>query len=527
MSIESSNVTFSHIAEFLPQDIWTNILLQLDSDPLKQGGSLYLLLQLNKAMFNLVMQHPAIQLIIKEKFKKYTVDNISMWTSFMRFNLDYIKGINKRKINRDTYKTFGNNVSCLVLEFRNLVPIYLTSRKIRFQKQDELLMCPELNSIFGNNYLDLIRLYETSLYVFDLVIKEIQEDNIEASKRGRAKRLSEHHTRLLFGLPILNFGFLFYHLILSFFSDEAFKYPSGVNFKSTDILYFGLAFLVFPIYIRAIYKTLETHLYFHNRLKELWEIREEYHWRFDEFKGHFERLFAFHHAFPVDVPLCICEAGEPETFDLESDTYFLTKIISKTDNSISFKLYFYEHQTNKLNNVFLSDELNVALQEKLGFQRPIEASLMQEIKALLHLDQQELQEKLKHRDELVYLFMGEKFKDSNSTAIINIQNKIKQYPDMTSQKLFELMQTEINQRVGSKFSFLTHFKESNRDTSVQKLYNLVNGGQFGLKKLDLINSREDRKKLIEFIRDEKSFVENHSKLALMNNSFRFGAMSLA
>jgi len=129
---------------------------------------------------------------------------------------------------------------------------------------------------------------------------------------------------------------------------------------------------------------------------------------------------------------------------------------------------------------------------------------------------------LQQRDALITLFTSERFKNTNSTGILNIQNTIAEHPHISCDKLFTLIQTEINNRTSIQTNVVSFFKDQFRNSNMQLLYNKVNGGQFGLlPKMDLVGSSDDRKSLIKFIKDTPSFV---SKVFSDNDpGIKFGA----
>jgi len=114
---------------------------------------------------------------------------------------------------------------------------------------------------------------------------------------------------------------------------------------------------------------------------------------------------------------------------------------------------------------------------------------------------------IQQRDALLSLFLSDKFKDTNSSAIQNIQKAIAKYPDMSCERFFSLIQTEINRSTSIEKNLVSFYKDNNRHPNMQSLYNTVNGGQFGtLKKMDLIKSFDDRQSLIYFINHTPTFV---------------------
>jgi len=114
---------------------------------------------------------------------------------------------------------------------------------------------------------------------------------------------------------------------------------------------------------------------------------------------------------------------------------------------------------------------------------------------------------LQQREDLIVLLMSEKFENTNSTGIKNIQNAILEYPRMSCNRFFTLVQTEIQQRTSISRNWASSYKDCHRNHNMQLLYNKVNGGQFGTDvKMDLINSFNDRANLIKFIKETSSFV---------------------
>jgi hypothetical protein len=114
---------------------------------------------------------------------------------------------------------------------------------------------------------------------------------------------------------------------------------------------------------------------------------------------------------------------------------------------------------------------------------------------------------IQQRDDLIALCMGDKFAHTHSTGIQNIQKTLIEHPNISCEKFFTLVQTEINQRASIANTIGSFFKDTNRNPNMQLLYNKVNGGQFGTgTKMDLISSSNDRKDLIDFMHKIPSFV---------------------
>jgi hypothetical protein len=120
-------------------------------------------------------------------------------------------------------------------------------------------------------------------------------------------------------------------------------------------------------------------------------------------------------------------------------------------------------------------------------------------------------EAIKQRDELFALFLGEKFAGTNSTGIVNIQAQMSAHPNMSCEKCFKLIETEITKRENT-FDLVTLFRNINRHDKIKELYYKITGGPFGiLPKLQLTTVKADRDNFITFIK-ANTFVSTRNNL---------------
>lgn len=305
------------------------------------------------------------------------------------------------------------------------------------------------NQFYFKSYLDLVNIYDRFSEVYkSRVMGEAQTKLVQNHQKYEEKKIIDVH--LLFasipGIHIIHaivYCVNYWHDL----TEEQEASPLTVIKVGAAFLGFLLApvldFLIIPY---LIYDFSSSTIEYAETKKKYERRLEEYKAPMDELKGVFERLMAC-----FDGPMVDENLKEATTED---------------------------------------------------FNKTLDALATLDINLIINIKQ-----RITHRDEFMSLLLGEKFEGTNSTGIINIQNQLKQYPDMSSDRLFQLMQTEISQRVSQSGSMVSLFKEANRVPAMQRLYNLVNGGQFGVgQKLDL-TQQDDREKLLELMKQESSFVQ--------------------
>lgn len=111
------------------------------------------------------------------------------------------------------------------------------------------------------------------------------------------------------------------------------------------------------------------------------------------------------------------------------------------------------------------------------------------------------------RDELINLFLGQKFAGTNSTGILNIQAEMKKHPDMSCEKCFALIENEISHRYAPRNSTTAFFRNINRHDKVNELYKKLYDGHYQTNTtLKIQTSQQDRQQFIDFINATPSFV---------------------
>jgi hypothetical protein len=169
----------------------------------------------------------------------------------------------------------------------------------------------------------------------------------------------------------------------------------------------------------------------------------------------------------------------------------------------TFALYYRRSYEDNLTEITLSKEIQSELEaikkEEGNFS---EISINERYQRVLSSNP-EIQEayrgnkKLsKNAQKLKLLFLGNKFLDSKSTAIINIINTLQKNNNLSPASFFSLVEKEIKNRNSNCYVF---FKKFTRNKNVESLYQLFARG------LDL-HSHEGQKELIDFIEKTNSFV---------------------
>jgi hypothetical protein len=254
----------------------------------------------------------------------------------------------------------------------------------------------------------------------------------------------------------------------------------------------------------------------------------------DNFQGMLEKAANNFSELERSLVIIECQSFPPDSVDLDKNVFILCKI--NTPPHIHYKLY-YNNNNESLIETKLGTESLRLLDNKLSnldFNNLSDTEI-KEIKKMLNLDLSYHKKMCEQRDILVSL-INEKFKNTNSRALLKIQAQLKQYPYMTPHRLFSLIQTEIgksisvasavkiesccNIQISITEKINSFFKEAFRHPNIQALYDLINGGRYLTpqnQKLDLINSEKDRTTLINFIENNGPFV-NHSQKNLLTET---------